>query len=67
VGNQQVFISGLEANSNVEIFDARGRLVYSTVDYQNDFWTAGLAYGVYTLRLTRPNSEIIAQKFCVVE
>jgi len=65
-GDQELFIFGLEANSNLEIFDVAGRLIYSEFDYQNGFWSTNLAAGIYVARLTRPNGEQIGQKFCVV-
>jgi len=65
-GDQELFIFGLEANSNLEIFDVAGRLIYSEFDYQNGFWSTNLAAGMYIARLTRPNGELVAQKFCVV-
>lgn len=65
-GNQQVLVLGLESGSQLEIYDARGRRVYNAIDYQNDFWTAGLAAGIYIVRLTRPNQQTIVQKIGVV-
>lgn len=65
-GNQQVLVLGLESGSQLEIYDARGRRVYNAIDYQNDFWTAGLAAGIYVVRLTRPNQQTIVQKIGVV-
>ena len=65
-GNQNLFISGLESNSKLELFDERGRLVFSQEDYQNDFWSTNLAQGMYVARLTRPNGETLQQKVGVV-
>ncbi|HTF04691.1 MAG TPA: T9SS type A sorting domain-containing protein [Bacteroidia bacterium] len=65
-GDQNIFISGLETNSKFELYDDRGRLIYSAEDYQNDFWSTNLAAGIYIARLTRPDGEQIAKKICVV-
>ncbi|HTF04692.1 MAG TPA: T9SS type A sorting domain-containing protein [Bacteroidia bacterium] len=65
-GDQNIFISGLEKNSKFELYDDRGRLIYSAEDYQNDFWSTNLAAGIYIARLTRPDGEQIAKKICVV-
>jgi hypothetical protein len=66
-GNSQLQILGLESNSTVEIFDARGRQVYSAGDYQNDFWTYNLEAGIYFVRLIRPTQQVIYQKVCIIK
>jgi hypothetical protein len=66
IGNQQLFIQGLESNSSLEIFDARGRIVFRDLDYQNNFWSAELSQGIYFIRLTRPDQQVIEQKLCIV-
>lgn len=66
-GDQNLFISGLETNSKLELFDDRGRLVYAQEYYLNDFWTQGLAMGIYIARLTRPNGDVVQQKVCVIK
>ncbi len=66
-GNENLFVSGLESNSMLEIFDARGRLIFSAADYQNDFWTYELDAGIYFVRLTMSDGEVMRQKFCVVK
>lgn len=65
-GDQEFFITGLEQNSKLELYDVRGRLLYSFEDYENNFWTWHLAQGIYVAHLLRPNGEWVAQKFCVV-
>jgi len=65
-GNQNLFISGLESNSKLELFDDRGRLIFSQEDYQNGFWSTNLAQGMYVARLTRPSGEKLQQRVCVV-
>jgi hypothetical protein len=65
-GNQNLFISGLESNSKLELFDDRGRLIFSQEDYQNGFWSTNLGQGMYVARLTRPNGETLQQKVGVV-
>ena len=66
-GTGELKVSGLELNSALEIFDARGRKVFSSADYQNDFWTDELAAGVYFVRLIRPNQQVLNWKFCVIK
>jgi len=66
-GSEQLFIQGLEANSLLEIFDMRGRLICSLADYQNEFSVFALAQGNYILRLTRPDGEVMRQKLCVLK
>jgi len=65
--NEQLYIQGLESNSILEIFDMRGRLVFKSLDYENDFWAYNIAVGIYFTRLTRLNGEIIKQKLCIVK
>ena len=65
-GDQNLFIYGLESNSKLELFDDRGRLIFSESDYQNAFWTTNLAAGIYVVRLIRPTGEFISQKLCIV-
>ena len=66
-GTGELKVSGLELNSALEIFDARGRKVFSSADYQNDFWTDELAAGVYFVRFIRPNQQVLNWKFCVIK
>lgn len=66
-GGQLFFIHGLETNSSLELFDVRGRLVYSNKDYSNDFWTGSLDQGTYVARLTRPTGEVVSRKFVLVK
>jgi hypothetical protein len=65
-GNDQLKIQGLESNSLLEIFDARGRKVFVASDYQNDFSAFSLSQGIYLVRFTRPNGIVMQQKLCVV-
>jgi hypothetical protein len=66
-GDQILFIQGLEANSTVDLYDSRGRLVYSFADYQNDFSVMTLSEAFYVCVLTRPNGETTTQKLVIVK
>ncbi|MEO6239812.1 MAG: T9SS type A sorting domain-containing protein [Bacteroidia bacterium] len=59
-------IAGLESNSSLEIFDMRGRLIFNSSDYENNFVVNSIAQGMYSIRLTRPTGERIVQKLCIV-
>jgi hypothetical protein len=65
--NQTFEIIGLEQNSKLEIFDAIGRLIYVSENYQNDFGGYNIAIGIYVVRFTKPNGEIVKQKLCVIK
>lgn len=65
-GNQEFFIPGLEANSALDWYDARGRIVYSSSNYENNFWPLALEQGIYVVCLNRPNGERIIKKVCLI-
>lgn len=65
-GNQQFFITGLESNSRLDLYDIRGRLVYASSDYQNDYWPLSLEQGIYVACLTRPTGEQIVKRVCIL-
>ncbi len=64
--DQFLFITGLESDSRVELFDVRGRLIFAADDYQNDMFAYTLTEAMYVCILTRPNGEHIVQKIIVV-
>jgi hypothetical protein len=61
------FISALPDNSALELYDARGRLVFRGDNYRNDFNTANLAVGVYGYHLKLPDGTAQTGKVCVVK
>jgi hypothetical protein len=60
------FISALPENSALELYDARGRLVFRGDNYRNDFNTANLAAGVYGYNLKFADGTAQTGKICVV-
>jgi hypothetical protein len=66
LSSQTLFISGLESGSSLDIYDERGRSVYRSENYQNDFAPSSLSSALYFARLTRPNGEVIQQKITVI-
>ncbi len=66
-GDGELYVQGLESNSVFEVFDTRGRRVFYSSDYENDFQTYNIAAGIYLIRFTRPNEEVIKQKLCLVK
>ncbi len=67
IATNEFFISGLESNSQLDIYDVRGRLVYASDDYQNDFRFMTEGQALYVAVLTRPNGEQICKKVCVIK
>ncbi len=65
-GGEMLIVSGMENGTSLEIFDALGRRVFWSADYQNDFGGFKVAAGTYVLRLIRPSGETIKQKLTVV-
>ncbi len=65
--NELFAISALPENTGLEVFDTRGRLIYSNENYQNDFRASNLAVGVYAYRLNFSDGSSQKGKICVVE
>lgn len=65
--NQYLTVEHLEPNSRMEIYDMRGRIVFTSENYQNDFMGFIIDEAVYAVRFTRPNGEVINQKLCVID
>jgi hypothetical protein len=61
------FISALPENSALELYDARGRLVFKGENYRNDFNTANLSAGVYGYNLRFADGTAQTGKFCVAK
>lgn len=66
LSSQTLFVTGLESGSAMEVHDERGRCVYRSDNYQNDFAPFSLSSALYFARLTRPNGEVIQQKITVI-
>lgn len=64
--SETLIISGLESNSKLEIFDALGRRIYYSENYQNDFRGLSVAAATYVIQFTKPNGEVVRQKLVVV-
>lgn len=65
--SQAFFIIGLESNSQLDIYDLRGRLIFASDDYQNDFIFSHEEQAFYIAVLTRPDGEQICEKIFVVK
>ena len=65
--DQMFIIQGLEPNSKLEIFDMWGRKVFVSENYQNDFGGYDIAAGIYVVRFTKADGEMVKQKLCVVK
>lgn len=63
--SQAFFIRGLESNSQLDIYDLRGRLIFASDDYQNDFIFSHEEQAFYIAVLTRPDGEQICEKVFV--
>jgi hypothetical protein len=61
------FISGLPENSSLEIFDMRGRKIYSAENYSNNYNLSSIAAGIYSYRLSFTDGNAQAGKFSVVK
>lgn len=65
--SQAFFIRGLESNSQLDIYDLRGRLIFASDDYQNDFIFSHEEQAFYIAVLTRPDGEQVCEKIFVVK
>ena len=63
--NQSLIISGLADNSHLTIYDMRGRRVFYSENYQNDFRGDSVAEGQYVVELVTSDGEYIKQKLIV--
>lgn len=63
----QFFVSEIPEGTRLEIFDMRGRKVFSKENYQNDFSLSTVASETYTYRLQFPDGTYQTGKFCVVK
>lgn len=65
-GNQALTISALPENSHLTIYDMRGRRVYYSENYQNDFRADSVAEATYVIELITEEGERIKQKLVIV-
>ncbi len=65
-GNELLFISAIPENSTLELYDARGRLVFRNENYGNDFNAGNLAVGIYTYSLKLADGTFQTGKICIV-
>lgn len=59
-------IDSLPDNSKLALYDARGRLVFRSEDYQNDFNTFLLSAGIYFYSFEFPDGRKQGGKICLV-
>lgn len=64
--NQTFYIDSLQPNSRLKLYDLRGRLIYSSENYDNDFSLASLSPAIYTYEIEMVDSHKFAGKFAVV-
>ncbi len=64
--NELLFISAIPENSTLELYDARGRLVFRNENYGNDFHTGNLAVGIYAYGLKLADGTFQTGKICIV-
>lgn len=66
--NDEIFyVTSLPENTSLEIYDIRGRLIYITENYQNDFVLTSLAADIYCYRLKLSDQTIQCGKFCLIK
>jgi hypothetical protein len=66
--NDELFvIQKLPPNSNLQVFDARGRLIYQNADYDNSWSLINCSVGIYVYQITFPDSTIQNGKFSIVK
>ncbi|MEO5641766.1 MAG: hypothetical protein ABIQ40_01180 [Bacteroidia bacterium] len=66
IGNEMFKVSGLPPGSSLSVFDARGRQVFLSADYHNEFGSASVAAGTYIVWFTFPDGSEQKQKLCIV-
>lgn len=64
-GNQKLEISDLSENSHLTVYDMRGRRVYYSENYQNDFRGDSVAEGQYIVELVTSEGDRFKQKLVV--
>lgn len=64
-GNQALEVSGLEENSRLTIYDMRGRKVFNSENYQNNFQANSVAEGQYLIELETSEGDRIKQKLII--
>jgi hypothetical protein len=64
---EMFFISALPENTALQLFDARGRLVYRDENYLNNFSTSNLAIGIYVYKLNTADGNFQTGKICIVK
>lgn len=64
---QSFVIDSLPSNTRLSIYDARGRLIYFSDNYNNDFVLAGLASAIYTYEIVLADTRQFKGKFGVFQ
>lgn len=67
IGGQALVISGLSENWHLTIYDMRGRRVYYSENYQNDFRADLVAEGTYIVALVTDDGQRMEQKLVIVK
>ena len=65
--NQNFRVDSLSDESNLKIFDLRGRIIYSSSSYQNNFTLSQLSSAAYLYEFILPDYRVVQGKFCVVD
>jgi hypothetical protein len=66
-GDELFYVSALEENTRLEMYDVRGRRILLIENYRNDFSVANLAPGVYICVLSLPDETTYREKILVVK
>jgi hypothetical protein len=66
-GNEIFEITALPQNTALDIFDSRGRLVYTDSNYANDYSVVLMTAGIYYYQLRFPDQSVQRGKFCVIK
>ena len=65
--DQVFFIDSLPTETRVKIYDMRGRIVFSSDDYGNNFYPVGLGGANYVYEVTLPDERVFKGKLCVIK
>ncbi|CAN5257509.1 hypothetical protein BH09BAC5_BH09BAC5_19580 [soil metagenome] len=64
-GEERIIINSLPANTTLELYDERGRLVFAQDQYANDFSIINLSAGIYFYKLHFSDGSEQKGKICV--
>jgi len=65
--DQVFFIDSLPPQTRLKIYDMRGRIIFSSENYNNDFYPVGLNGANYIYEVTLSDEKVFKGKFCVIK